>query len=294
MIARLGTEGRRAKGFTLVELLVVIAIIAILIALLLPAVQKVRAAADRARSNSNLHNLAVAANNFHSNYNKLPFNGTVDGTVSGVVYKQWGNKTGTSGSWAYQMLPFIEAKAHYDAGAGAAPSGTAASTPVPVLTCPGRGRVGYISSGPISDYGINPWLNEPNAGNVNKVDQKCTLTKITNGDGTSNTVFCGHIYLKTDDYSATAPDGSPGTYIESFFCGGTQATARSNPGAKDVTDKLQKDNTAPNTGNLWGGPFDGAALFAMCDGSVRGIPYGFAQFWEALKYNDNFTINWPD
>lgn len=91
------------KGFTLIELLVVIAIIAVLIGMLLPAVQKVREAAARSSCQNNLKQLALGCHNFHDAYGTLPYDCSPDASDSGT----WG-MGGTNWSWIAHSLPFIE------------------------------------------------------------------------------------------------------------------------------------------------------------------------------------------
>jgi len=139
-----GLEGHRRtssrSGFTLIELLVVIAIIAVLISLLLPAVQSAREAARRSQCSNNLKQLGIAMHNYHDTIGSFPTSlwratmGYEDGTPT--------SRPGTSGhSWITMSLPFIEQTTIYNAvnfslHPATPDNHTALMTPISVLQCP--------------------------------------------------------------------------------------------------------------------------------------------------------------
>src|ERR1700704_5416667 len=97
----------RRTAFTLIELLVVIAIIAVLIGLLLPAVQKVRDAAARLQCQNNLKQIGLGMMNYEATNGGLPPSRT-DGTVVGAPFYPY------SHSWSAALLPYIEQTASFN------------------------------------------------------------------------------------------------------------------------------------------------------------------------------------
>lgn len=210
------------KAFTLIELLVVIAIIAILIGLLLPAVQKVREAAGKTQSKNNLKQLALAVHNCHDVFQITPpMFGVVGTQVAGG-----GAGAGNNASFFFNLLPYIEQESLFKLGKDAARSTAikGLNNPLDPTWSANNGVYTLPASVPLWIAGglTNPWpswANQANATSTNKWglssysanfqvfgDNGMKFTGIM--DGLSHTVIIGERFAVASRATGTPTEGA--------------------------------------------------------------------------------------
>ena len=290
---------KRWRGFTLIELLVVIAIIAILIGLLLPAVQKVRAAAARTQSFNNLKQLSLALHNCNDTYNKLP---PMFGTFPSTAYI---NSTPSgNGTILYFLLPFMEQQNVYNNTSSY--SWNSFNTPIkPYMspadpTMPGNGLEN--SNRGATSYAANVYVfgtGGQASGNWG-ADGGYARISATFTDGTSNTLVFAERFTNCQGYQRIwGEDGTPinsqqwPTEWTTGFNWGYLPT-----GAWNGNIPLpQFGSSAANcNAGLLNSPFAGGEPVGMADGSVRMVSSGVSQYsWSVAFYPSDgmvFDSSW--
>jgi prepilin-type N-terminal cleavage/methylation domain-containing protein/prepilin-type processing-associated H-X9-DG protein len=300
---RFGKRAARGRGFTLVELLVVIAIIVLLMALLLPAIQKVRESANRLRCANNLKQMGIAIHNHHNDFDRFPSGGWgwfwVGDPDRGTDAKQ-------PGGWVYNIMPWIEQDDLHNMGK-ALPlaqklqaSSTRIGRTLPLLNCPSRrdggpypnsagfnyanaqnppqwlARTDYAANSgdqltdeffagpPDLATGDNPNYGWPNTDGLSGVIFQRSMLRIHDVKyGTSNVYLLGEKYINADHYK----DGQDPSDNENMYVGFDNDIYRTTffPPMKD---KHGVTNTF-----AFGSAHAAGVNMLMCDGSVQFVGF---------------------
>jgi prepilin-type N-terminal cleavage/methylation domain-containing protein len=321
----------RRNAFTLIELLVVIAIIAVLIGLLLPAVQKVRESAARAQCQNNMKQIGLAFHSYHDVNHFLP-NGGRDGRPTGQTNQSccnWDDQNAaaenaagtmddrTGFNWRYQILPFVE----QDNVFKTVSRSSVYASPVKVLYCPTRRAPALYGSSAKSDYNGNagtqfangtPTSGAPDSGSgavdgvvVRGNVPQISLVGIT--DGTSNTVLVCEKWLHPKQWGNDGGDNeawvNAGWDEDVVRIGGGSFTYTNPVSGASVTIPRtpQPDSLAPNpsSGAVWNQQFGSShpagVNTLLCDGSIRVVNFSVdpAVWAAACSRNGGETLPLP-
>jgi prepilin-type N-terminal cleavage/methylation domain-containing protein/prepilin-type processing-associated H-X9-DG protein len=280
------------RGYTLIEVLVVIGIIAILLALLVPAVQKVRESATNTECRNNLRNIGLASHAFLSTHGYFPRNTVRPRGTTRLFGQPAGNlstwHSGTFESWLRELTPYFEQP------------GARTQDSLAVLGCPADPRganytvAAYGFTWYVGVYSNPSFLNNGIIVDDSFLNAKFVVRPNMVSDGFSNTIMIAERPPSADgqwgwwDSQCCTQDGiSPVRGRDSPFSSGTNGHC---PGTAIYQSGNSQDRCAFNA--VWSNHSAGAN-FCMGDGSVRMITYGdgnhavgLASLLEALASRD--------
>jgi prepilin-type N-terminal cleavage/methylation domain-containing protein/prepilin-type processing-associated H-X9-DG protein len=296
----------RAAGFTLIELLVVIAIIAILIGLLLPALQRVREAGNRVKCANNLKQMGLAALNHESTYKRLPGGGWGERWVG---EPDRGTGKGQPGGWIYQLLVFVEQDNLASWGAGLPRTQQVmvnrqrVGVTNPLMNCPTRRNSGpFINRQPVTYYncqGFPPVLARAdyaaNVGDISKDENGPGPGSLAEGDDPkfwrqpkyATKDLHGVIFQRSEIKIADITNGTSNTYLfgekylnpasyytqddesddEAMYIGMDNCVIRS------TANPPMHDRRGVQDGYRFGSAHDAGCNMLYCDGRVEFVAY---------------------
>jgi prepilin-type N-terminal cleavage/methylation domain-containing protein len=314
-------------GFTLIELLVVIAIIAILIGLLLPAVQKVREAANRTTCKNNLKQIGIAFHTHHDAFRAFPTGGKDWRDNSDRVWASGTPGVGAPGDyqiqswgWMYQILAYLdEVDLWKHAQPGSADGGDNAITshPVPMYFCPSVGLIRIYSYGAstTTTRAMNDYLGNGGSsyrGDIstsidtlagNRFDgpivpttsvshRKVRLTDIK--DGTDQTILVGEKFLYHQAWMHQSYCSDDQGYCDGFD-NDTIGLGTADRGTSSPPQRMDPSADPPGADEcgFQFGSIHEACHFVFCDGSVHVVNYTIAPTtWLNLcSMNDGKTVD---